>query len=171
MSSTLLLGGLATDHLLTRGLGAGESPLTPSGYDGRDITEAVQLWWADQPALQALTSDGKLWLVEAPEDTALPYLTLLPVAEPESPDRTTGYYFLASTFQISAHDQVPELAVNLRNSVRDAIQGAALLVGGKAVWYCLPGTQHLMIGEGRGPNGSDCWMATVDVDAPWQHGG
>ncbi len=136
-------------------------------YAGATVQEALSAWWAAQTALQAQVADGKLWHVEAPETTDLPYLTYFAVSEPEGP-RSTAYYMLEPTIQISAHASTDSAAAVLRNAVRDAIQSAVLQVGPNTAWYCLPGGQQLTIGEGRGPNGSDCWMATVDVDIPFQ---
>lgn len=128
----------------------------------------MQSWWASRADLRALVADGRLHHVEAPEDTPLPYLTFFLVAEPEREGRTTAYYHLDSAIQISAHAATDDAAAALRDAVRDGLQSAPLSVGGDRVWYCLPGSQQLGIGDGRGPNGSDCWMATVDVAIPWQ---
>ena len=100
----------------------------------------------------------------------MPYLTFFLISEPEKDGRTTAYYILDAALQFSAHAATDAQAASLRNSVRDAIAGATLSVEGNPVWYCLPGGQQLTVGEGRGPNGLDCWIATVDVSLPYQVG-
>lgn len=135
-----------------------------------NIQAAVQNWFRSRSDLAALFADGRLHHLEAPEDTPLPYLTFFAVAEPET-ERTTGYYFIGSEVQFSAHAATDAEAADLRDAVRNAIDHETIVIDGKTAWYALPGAQQLLIGEGRGPNGSDCWMGTVDVSMPWQRGG
>lgn len=134
----------------------------------QSLSAALKGWWASSPDLQALTSDGLLWHVEAPEGVDLPYVTFFTVAETERDDRTTGYAYLDSVVQFSAHAETDVEAEAIRKAVRAALKSASLSVNGSPAWYCLPGGQSLSRGEGFGPHGSDCWVATVDATIPWR---
>jgi hypothetical protein len=136
-------------------------------FDAADIQTAIQSWWKTRTDLAALLSDGRLHHVEAPEETELPYLTFFLVSLAEK-DRTTAYYFADCTIQFSAHATTDLDAALLRNAIRAAVLNVPLAIDGNPVWYVLPGSEQLMEGEGRGPNGQDCWIATVDVETVFQ---
>jgi hypothetical protein len=42
-----------------------------------------------------------------------------------------------------------------------------LAIDGSAVMHVLPDGSGLEIGEGRGPRGADCWVATETLDIPF----
>jgi hypothetical protein len=149
------------------GMGGGGAVAT---FAGDDIQSAIAAWWAGQSSLHPLVSDGRIWHVQASEGVPLPYLTYFVVSESERPGRTTGYYHLDALVQISAHAETDVAAAAIRDAVRDAIEDARLVVEGSPVMWCLPGDQRLMIGDGKGPDGTDCWIGAVEVSAPWQKG-
>jgi hypothetical protein len=132
------------------------------------VQNAIAAWWAAHPELSPLTSDGRLWHGAAPEGVALPYLVYLVTSGAER-DRTTAYYFLDCGATFSAYAETDVEAAAIRNEIRDAIRSdAAISDEGETPLHCLPGNQSLAIAQGKGPEGTDCWLATVEVSIPWQ---
>lgn len=159
-SGSIVLSGLSAS-----GVADGGGP--PATFEGDDVQSAIQAWWQSRVDLQALTSDGKLWHVKASEDVGLPYVVFFAVAEPES-DRTTAYAVMDAVVQFNAFAELDADAAALRNAIRDAVRDAPLSVGGDRARHVLPAGQMLTIGEGAGPEGTDCWMASIEVEIPWE---
>lgn len=136
-----------------------------SGYAGADVLEALQNWWLANGS--SYSSDGALWHLEAPETTGLPYVTYYLVSE-DCEDNTTGFQAYRSSVQFNAHAATGAAAWALAKALRQAIKGAPLIVGGNAVWHVLPDSMVApQVGEGRGPDDSDCWIAGAVFDIPW----
>jgi hypothetical protein len=159
-SGSIVLSGLSAS-----GVADGGGP--PATFEGDDVQSAIQAWWQSRADLRALTSDGKLWHVKASEDVGLPYVVFFAVAEPES-DRTTAYAVMDAVVQFNAFAELDADAAALRNAIRDAVRDAPLSVGGDRARHVLPAGQMLTIGEGAGPEGTDCWMASIEVEIPWE---
>lgn len=146
----------------------------PASYDGADVLDALQKWWADQAELHALLApfefdDGPracLWDVEAPEGQGPPFAVVFLVSEDESEPRTTGYACLTSTLQINVHAATDAEAKAIRKAIRKAVRGAPLSVDGLPVRHVLPAGQGLQIGEGFLRGGKDSWVATLEVEVP-----
>jgi hypothetical protein len=132
------------------------------------VEDAIAAWWAARADLRAMTSDGRLWHAEAPEGVGLPYATYDVTAQPERPGRTTGYYLLDAEATFAAHAATDAQASAIRRAIRDAIDEAVLTVEGGPSWACRPGDQWVGIANGLGPEGSDCWRATVNVSITTQ---
>jgi hypothetical protein len=132
---------------------------------------ALQSWWQSTPAARALTADGKLWLKEAPEDTALPYATCFRIAEPVEA-WTTATAIVRATVQVNCHAATAAAAEALAESLRSLLtksasqpSGAPLEVGpGNPAMHALDDDVSLDEGEGLGPGGSDCWVAFFTLE-------
>jgi hypothetical protein len=143
----------------------GDAP-PPVTFNGSDLLQAVAEWWSGTPAINSLASDRKLWLVSAPENVYLPYVTYFLVSEvPET--WTTGYAWKRAEIQINAHASTSREARTLGKTIRTALKGAPLSIDGQSVMHVLPAGTSIVIGEGLAPRGHDCWIAAETFDIPW----
>ena len=125
---------------------------------------AIQTWFGEQAPLGA--SDGKLWLKVAPQESPLPYLTYFMVSDvPET--WTTDYPLKRSKVQVNAHAVTAAEAQALGESFRSIFRGAPLIVGSGTVCHVLPNGSMIDVGEGLGPDGQDCWIASELFDIVW----
>jgi len=129
------------------------------------VISAVSDWWAATPAAQELTTDGRLWLDQAPEETPLPYATIVGVSE-IAEVWTTNYPIVRAVVQIALHGDTAVEAGALLGEVTallgkssDLPAGAALSVAGSAVMHVIQGDFSVHVGQGLGPDGQDCWVA------------
>jgi hypothetical protein len=134
--------------------------------DGIDVLSALQAWWQSRADLRALTADGQLHHFEAPENTELPYATFFLVSDPAE-TQTTGFALYRAAVQVNLHAITDAAAVSLGKAFRQAVRLAPLSVDGSAVLHVLPDGNGLEEGEGLGPNGQDCWIATEMLDIPF----
>ncbi len=154
--------------IIARWLGGLVSPggSPPVVYAGDDVLEALQSWWDANGT--GYTADGALWHLEAPETTDLPYATFFLVSEEVELMTTGGGQSYRSHVQMNCHASTSGDAWALAKTLRSAIKGAPLVVGGNAVWHVRPDAMIApVVGEGRGPDGQDCWIAGVTFDIPW----
>lgn len=154
--SRLLLEDGASGLLLEEG----------GSFAGTDVLAAVQAWWQGTPAVQALTSDGRLWHAVASEPVPEAYCTFFLVSEvPEI--QTTAYREYRSTIQVNCHAPTDAQARAMGLAIREALIGAPLVIGGQDVMHVLPDTPGIAVGEGLGAGGRDCWIATETFDVLW----
>jgi hypothetical protein len=158
---TAPLPGIAFSNLL-----AITTLLGPTFFDGFDLLAALQAWWQGQPGMQALTSDGRLWHVEAPEDIRLPYATFFLVSD-VAEIWTTAYDWQRCSVQLNFHAPRVADARSMAKAFRVAVKGAPLTIDGSPVAHVLPDGETLEIGEGLGNDGQDCWIAAQVLDVPF----
>lgn len=136
---------------------------TGAGARGLSVAEALVSYFAARADLVALTGDGRLWELEAPEGTALPYATFAVVAE-ATEARTTAGRLVRATVQVSLHHWTGQRAKDLAYAFEVALAGAPLVVSGAPVAHCLPGPPTSAIGEGKGDRGRDCRIEMFELD-------
>lgn len=135
-------------------------------FEGTDVLAAVEAWWNATAAVYSLTRDHKLWFLEAPENTLLPYATFFLVAQPVE-TWTTGFAFYRAGIQINLHCNTAARARSLAHQLRVAFKGAPLSVNNQTVCHVLPDGNTIQVGTGLGPGGKDCWVATETFDIPF----
>lgn len=135
-------------------------------FQGTHILSAVLAWWDGTPAMSPLVSDGQLHHLSAPEGVQLPYATFFLVADPVE-SNTTGFQLKRSAVQINLHAATDLEAATIGLAVRDALTMAPLMVGDQTTAHVLPDGDGLEVGEGLGPDGRDCWIATETFDILW----
>lgn len=159
--------------LLEGGAPTGAVTSDPVVGIGGDVLAALWSLWQLSPALQALTSDGRLWHKVAPEDTQLPYATFFLISE--APEMwTTAAPWKVSTVQFNLHAATDAEAIAMGLAVRSALgrspaqpSGAPLVIGGSDVVHCIQAGRSVDVGEGLSPEGRDCWVATETFEIPW----
>lgn len=180
-NGSYLLAGEAAALLAARRLTAAAGVLALTGetaaltwssataVSSYDVCEAVQAYFQSRSDLQARTSDGRLWFVEAREGTVFPFAEYFLVSEDDNvvPTPAAGFKTMLSTVQISCHDHSAQGAADLCRAFEAAYQLAPLEIQGQTVLHCLPGMRTRGKGEGKGPGGQDSWMATVDLEILW----
>lgn len=128
-----------------------------------DLPEAILEFFRARPDLQALTSDGALWFLEAPEGTVLPYVEHLRADEPVE-ERTTGFYLPRATWQFNCHGPTLDVARSIARAFKAAYTNAPLIIQGADVLHVLPGTPQDAKGVGKGPAGQDSYVSIVELD-------
>jgi hypothetical protein len=123
--------------------------------------QAITAFWTSS-SLTNLTSDGKLWYGEAPNQPITPYAVLILVSEPET-DRTTGSVLFEGTYQINCCHEQLAAAEAMAETVWTAFNNATLTRNGQPVMFCLSGQQHSVLGSEQGINGADCWISYVEI--------
>jgi hypothetical protein len=154
------IGSIDLDGLIVSGTAVSQN------FDGTDVLNSVQSWWVQMPQAQALTADGLLWYLQAPEATPLPYATFFLVSEIDE-TWTTGYSVQRASVQVNFHANTASAARAVSKSFRRLIKYAPLHINSDLVMHVLPDGQGLQIGEGLAPDGQDCWMAYSTLDIPW----
>ncbi|HXS24480.1 MAG TPA: hypothetical protein VN719_09635 [Gemmatimonadales bacterium] len=127
------------------------------------LQEAIQAFFATRPDLQAMTSDRRLWHLEADEGTELPYVEYFKVAEPTDVF-TTGGRVLKASFQINCYHWTVTQAIAVRQAFQTAFDGAPLNILGQVVAYCIPNEPLESKAEGKGPKGEDCYASLITFD-------
>jgi hypothetical protein len=122
---------------------------------------AIATFW-NTSSLPALTSDGKLWYGEAPNQPITPYAVLILVSEPETA-RTTAFSLFEGTYQLNCHHDRLEDAEAMAAQVWTVFNGAHLYRDGDTVLHCLSGEQHSTLGHEMGTDGKDCWISFVEL--------
>jgi hypothetical protein len=123
--------------------------------------QAIVSFW-NSGSLPGLTSDGKLWYGEAPNQPITPYAVLIMVSEPEMA-RTTAFAMFEGTYQINCmHDSLVG-AEAMAKTVGNTFNNAQLIRDGQPVLYCLSGMQHSTLGHELGINGKDCWVSFIEI--------
>lgn len=128
-----------------------------------EIEEAIHAFWDNNPALQALTSDGNLWNLEAPEGTLLPYAEFFHVSD-VGEIYTTAAYFSRIRMQFSFHAQIIDQARAMNRAFVAAFTQADLPLKDCAVLHVLPESHEDAKGIGKGPMGQDSYVSIVDFD-------
>jgi hypothetical protein len=139
-------------------------------FNGNNVMEAVQALFQGS-SLPTLTSDGKLWEIEAPEGTLFPFAEFFRVSQPVEA-YTTGFLMPRCTIQFSFHAANPDTARDMADAFSAAYtylgDGASpnsqLTIGGVPVLHVLPGEPSSAKGEGKGPQGQDSYMEMLEID-------
>lgn len=133
----------------------------PSATDG--IHEAIQAFWRANPTLQALTSDGNLWEIEAPEGTLFPYAEFFHISE-IGEIYTTREYFSRARFQFNFHAGTIDRARVMERAFIAAFTQADLPLSPASVLHVLFESEGDDKGIGKGPDGQDSYVAFVEFD-------
>jgi hypothetical protein len=123
--------------------------------------QAIVSFWGTS-SLPGLTSDGKLWYGEAPNQPVTPYAVLIMVSEPETA-RTTAFAMFEGTYQINCMADGLADAEAMAETVWNTFNKAPLIRNGEPVLYCLSGMQHSTLGHELGIDGKDCWVSFVEI--------
>lgn len=122
--------------------------------------EALAAWWATQPTIAALASDGRLWFDEAPESVDLP--RMIATLDRVAPDAfTTAYSLIRATVTINAQARLSSSAQSMLNTLMPALALAPLSIHGQTAMHCLPDAHSFQVSADRGPRGQDCWTASL----------
>jgi hypothetical protein len=127
--------------------------------------QAIKAFW-DSSSLPGLTSDGKLWYGEAPNQPITPYAVLIMVSEPET-GRTTAQtesVLFEGTYQLNCMHDTLQAAEAMAKTVWSTFNGAPLTRDGKPVMHCLSGERRSMLGHELGIDGKDCWISYVEIE-------
>jgi len=153
-AAVIVTGGLGLNQrLIVQGyMAAGVGPAT--------LLESIAAFWLASPALRAATSDGRLWLDEAPESIDLPYAVIELVQDlPET--WTTANIFNRALVSISLYAATAAAAASaMRSVIVPAFTLAPLTVGGEPVMHILPESSGVEISPEFGPRGQDVWAAS-----------
>lgn len=136
-----------------------QEPEEPGETYGTEV-EAFVAHWTGTAALAAL---GPLYFVEAEEGTALPYFTIMLVSR-DLDDQAGDLSVNRAVVQLSIHDRLPRLCESHAKKVRKAFHRAQLAIGSGANGHCLRGNEVVARGEGKAPEGKDCWMQMLDFE-------
>lgn len=117
-------------------------------------------YWATQPNLMASSSDGKLWLDEAPESVSLPYATI-ELHQDQPYAFTTKFPIYRAIVSIKAHANLAQAASRaITTAVVPGLVLAPLIINGVSVLHVLPDESGIEISPNRGPRGQDAWTAS-----------
>lgn len=130
-----------------------------------DIAGAICAWWAINPLLTALTTDGVLWYSEAPVGAIMPYaIFFLVAAAPVA--KTTAYDVFHSVYQVSIYadwkDDAQDLALaaavgfDRKNIVDDRTNDILI--------QTQTGDVRIQLAAGLGLNGADAWMGFFNIE-------
>lgn len=127
------------------------------------LQQAIEAYWATQPALQQLTSDGKLWHEEALEGTDLPYVEFFKISEPDD-SITTTFRVPRASVQFNCYASTDVQAMAIRDALMNGFSRAPLSIQGSPVLHAIPGDPMDDKAEGKGPRGKDCYVAMFTLD-------
>lgn len=130
-----------------------------------DIAGTICSWWAGNPLLLGLTSDGILWYSEAPVGTVLPYAVLFLVAAVPV-TKTTAYDVFHSVYQLSIYADQKDDAMILGLSAAGAFDRKNIIddrVNGILV-QTQTGDVRVELVRGLGIGGVDAWMGFFNLE-------